>query len=266
MGVIRMKKVICLVSALALLLCGCNQTNPAKDNTEFQNTEPNDSIQSEGNVAFIKNENSNLVSTSGVEYVHLANEGFLYYLGELEFWGSVQGEEQTSQHLIYSYQTGMFNIKNSDNDNILIRREPNNEWFSIYRKSSLPTFDFSTDNCIRLEFVSGMGNIKEDIFHTTCNGGIVDNTEIEKFFFDVRSQDNPRDAGIYELVKKPNGMFENCYVCGVVYGFFKDEPNLVIKMKITSYNDLAYSISIGNDEYVLPKLWFNKLLTTKCTT
>ncbi len=243
-----MKKAICLLSVLIFLLFGCTKYN-----------------QTEENAVFTKIENENLISASGVEYAHLANEGFLYYFGELEFVGAVQGEKETSQHLGLSYQTGMFAIKNNDNDNILIRHFPNNEWFSIYRKTSLQPFDFSADNCIRLEFISGIGNTEEDAIHTTCNGGISDKVEIADFLFEVRSQESPRDAGLYDLIEKPDGMLENCYVYGVIYGFFEDEPNLVIRMNITSYNDLAYSVSIGEDEYVLPELLIQKLLNSKCT-
>ncbi len=231
-----MKKVLCLIFVLVILLCGCSQDN-----------------------AFTKNENGNIVSDSGVEYAHLANEGILYYWGELEIVGRIQGEKKTSQHLGFSYQTGIFAIKDADNDNLLIRHAPDNEWFSIYRKTSLPPFDFSVDNCIRLEFVSGIGNTESNEIQTTCGDGIVDTSEIAKFLSDVRSQKDPREAGLYDLIKKPDGMLENCYVYGTIYGFFEEEPNLAVRMDITSYNDLAYSISIEEKEYVLPAEWLQKL-------
>ena len=231
-----MKKVLCLVFLLVILLCGCSQDN-----------------------VFTKKENGNIISDSGVEYAHLANEGVLYYLGDLEFVGSIEGEEKTSRHLGLSYQTGMFAIKDADNDNILIRHAPDNEWFSVYRKTSLPSFVFSVDNCIRLEFVSGIGNTESDVTHTTCGDGIVEASEIAEFLSDVRSQKDPCEAGLYDLIMKPDGMFENCYVYGVVYGFFAEEPNLVVRLDVTSYNDLAYSISIDDKEYVLPVEWLQKL-------
>ncbi len=231
-----MKKVLCLIFTLLMLLCGCSD-----------------------NSTFIRKENNNIVSNSGVEYTLLAHEGILYYFGDLEFVGSVQGEEKTSQHLGLSYQTGMFAIKDADTDNILIRHAPDNEWFAIYRKASLPNFDFSVDNCIRLEFVSGIGIIEEDAVHTTCGDGITDRSEISTFLSEIRMQKDPDEAGLYDLVRKPDGMWENCYVYGVVYGFFAEEPNLAVRMKITSYNDLAYSISIENKEYVLPAEWLQKL-------
>jgi len=180
-------------------------------------------------------------------------------LGNLEFLGGIQGEEKTSQHFGVSHQTGMFAIKDADNDNILIRHAPDNEWFDIYRKTSLSTFDFSVDNCIRLELVLGTGDIENDVVHTVCVDGIVDASKITEFLSDIRSQKDPREAGLHELIEKPNGMLENCYVCGTIYGFFEEEPNLVIRMDVTSYNDLAYSVSIENKEYVLPEKWIQSL-------
>ena len=242
-----MKRILA-ITLLFFLLCGCTQSNQEQENS-----------------VFTKTENGNLISAAGVEYSHLANEGVLYYLGELEFVGSIQEEEQTSQHLGLSYQTGMYAIKNSPNDNIFIRYAPNNEWFSIYRKSDLPVSDFSVDNCIRLEFVPGIGNQEKASIHVNCNGGIVDKSKITEFLANIRSQESPREAGLYDFIKQPNGMLENCYVYGVVYGFFKDEPNLAIRMEITSYNDLAYTISIGESEYVLPELWLEELQNSHCT-
>lgn len=208
---------------------------------------------------FTVTENGNLVSTSGTEYTHLAMEGSLYYLGDLVFEGSVKGEEKTSQHLDASYQTGLFSIKNDETDNILVRSYPKNEWFGIYRKASLPPFDYSADNCIRLELVSGIEYIEGDGIHATCGDGITNKLEIAEFLSDIRSQPEPRDAGLYDLVTKPDGMLENCYVFAIIYGFFEDEPNLAIHMEITSFNDLAYSVSIEGKEYVLPAEWLERL-------
>lgn len=245
-----MKKVVCVIIALLMLLCGCTH-NRQLDQIPTEN--------SSNNNVFTEVESGNLVSDSGIEYVQLANEGILYYLGNLEFQGSVKGEEETSQHLGYSYQTGLFALKNDETNNILIRRTPNSEWFSIYRKASLPSFDFSVDKCVRLELVLGIGNLVRDAIHTTCGDGIVDTLEIAEFLSDVRSQKDPREAGLYDLVRKPDGMFENCYRYAVIYGFFEDEPNIAIRMDITSYNDLAYSVSIEGKEYVLPNEWVQRL-------
>ena len=206
------------------------------------------------NMVFTKNENGNLVNSKGVEYEFLAGEGFLNYLGELEFVGSVEGEEKFSQHLGYTYQTGMFAIKEAENDNLLIRKMPNNEWFSIYRKTSLPKLDYSLENCVRLEFIKE--TYDASVSHTTCGDGITDKSEILSFIEEVRAQKSPQEAGLYDLVSQPNGWFESCYVCGAIYAFFGEEPNLVVIMQITSYNDLAYSISLDDHSYVLPTEWF----------
>lgn len=236
-----MKKIICLFTVLIMLSCGCSYEK-----------------QSKGEV-FTKSEDGHLVSASGTEYALLANEGVLYYLGDLVFEGSVSGEGKMFQHLGAWHRTGLYSIKDDDTDNILVRISMNNEWFSIYRKTSLPTFDFSVDNCSRLEIVSGIGDTQKDVIHTTCGDGISDTVEIAEFLSDVRSQKNPRDAGIYDLVTKPDGMLENCYVYGVIYGFFESEPNLAVNMMVTSYNDLAYSVCIEGEEYVLPEKWIERL-------
>lgn len=233
------KKSICVFLSIAVLFAiyACTETNDV----------------------FTQNSEGNLVSVSGVEYAHLANEGALYYFGDLVFQGGVNGEKQMSEHLGYSYQTGLFSIKNDETDNILIRRSPDNEFFSIYRKTSLPPFVFSVDNCSRLELVLGTGDTENDVIHTTCGDGIDSALEISEFLSDVRSQKNPHEAGLYDLITKPDGMLENCYIYAVIYGFFENEPNLAIRMYITSYNDLAYSVSIEDKEYVLPEKWIQIL-------
>lgn len=234
-----MKRIIicllCLIFSLIILLCACSHES-----------------------IFTKNENNNIVSNSGVEYTHLANEVDLYYFGNLEFVGSIHGEKKTSQHLGDSYKTGMFSIKEAENDNILIRHLPDNEWFAIYRKASLPDFDFSVENISRLEFVSGTGITEEDLIHTTCGDGITDRSVINAFLSEIRMQKGPREAGLYELIEEPDGTLRNCYFYGVIYGFFDEEPNLAVRMDITSYNDLAYSIFIEGKEYVLPTEWLEK--------
>lgn len=211
------------------------------------------------NETFTKNDSGNLISSSGIEYVHLANEGILNYLGNLEFTGTVSGENTHSQLIGFPYNTGMFSIKEDKNENILIRYSPSSEWYGIYRKASLPEFDFSVENCSRIELIMGIGDTSEDAIHSYCKDGISDAEEIAEFLSEVRAQENPRDAGLYDLVTNPDGTFEECYVYAIIYGFFEEEPSLALKMQITSYNDLAYSVNIEGKEYVLPQKWLDRL-------
>lgn len=232
------KKSLCLVLSFSILFAvsACSQTDGA----------------------FTESEDGILVSASGKEYERIAVVGYYYYFGELVFEGGVPGEPKTYNHMGTLYRNGLFSMKNDDTGNILIRFYPGSEWQGIYRDVSLPPFDFSVDNCIRLELVSGIGSIEEDVVHTTCGDGITDKSEIEEFLSDVRSQMSSREAGLYDLVRMPNGMLENCYHYAGIYGFFEEEPNLAIRMKITSFNDLAYSISIEGKEYVLPEEWLQR--------
>ena len=244
-----MKKFLALISIIVILFTGCS--------TDIDQNQ----IYTKEDAAFSAIENNGLTNNSGTKYTLLAPEGKLYYLGELDFIGGVQCESKTLNHLYSSFQTGLFKIKNAENDNILIRVSPDSEWFAIYRKSSLPEFDFSLENCIRLELVSGIGDTKNDSIHKSCNDGITDKTEIKSFLTDIKSQKSPKDAGLNDFVLQPDGSFENCYVYAVIYGYFEEEPDLVIRMQVWSYNDLAYSVSIEDKEYVLPDEWFEKLTT-----
>lgn len=211
------------------------------------------------NDIFTEKENGNVVTDSGIEYTKIAIEGTLTYLGELEFEGSVKGEAKEGHHLLLTFQTGLFSVKNDETKNILIRKFPDSEWYSIYRKSSLPTFDFSIENCDRLELILNKRFPHDNSPHKTCGDGITDKDEISKFLSDIRSQENADEAGLYDLVKKPDLMLENCYMCGEICGFYEEEPNLVFSMKVTSFNDLAYSVSLDGEEYVFPEEWFERL-------
>lgn len=250
-----MKRIICLLTALVLVLCGCTQKETLNKNTITTKREP----PNNNKIVFTKNKDGIIVSDSGIEYSFLANEGILYYLGDLEFEGSVQRNDIPQEQLNSSYQSGAFSIKNDENKNILIVTSSDSEWYSIYRKTTLPTLDFSADNCTRIEFLPEKDAVKNTV-HTTCGDGITNKSQIAEFFSDVQKQKSPHEAGLYDLVKKPDDTLENCYLCGIIYGFFEEEPNLAIGMHVTSYNNLAYSVSLGKDEYVLPESWCQKLL------
>ena len=199
--------------------------------------------------------NGNVILPSGEEYAFLCNEGIIYYFGELEHQGYFFGEEKELQHMGLGDPTGMYSL--STTDDIMIRIHPYSEWHAIYRKASLPEFDMTIDNCIRLEFVDG--GYPRDASHLTCGEGITDPEVISEFLTDIRSQPAPYEAGLYDMITKPNGLLENCYGYGVVYGFFEEEPNLAVRLYVTSYNDLAYSIDFGFEEYVLPEEWLERL-------
>lgn len=246
-----MKKVICLLFAFLLCLCGCSQNNTEKISVNQSKNKNADETE---------NVKTDLINVSGVDYSYFATEGFLYYLGELEFVGRIPGEEKYLRHLGSKTKTGMYAIKNSENRDVLIRITPDSEWFYFYRKASLPEFDFSVDNCVRLEFVKGKDLFEHDIAHASCGDGITDKAEIAAFLSEIRKQKDPNEAGLYDLAKNPDGKFENCYTYGAIYGFFAEEPYLITRMDIRSYNDLAYSIEVDNKEYVLPKELLQKIM------
>ena len=212
-------------------------------------------------VYFVEREDGTLIAPDGTEYVFLANEGILYHLGELEFVAYVEGEATENHHLGGSIQTGMFSIKDDPTDHLLIRELPNSEWRAIYRKASLPPFDFSLDNCCRLEFISWVEMFNDgDVRHASCGAGITDPEEIADFLSTVRSQKSAKEAGLHNLVAQPDGTFHNCYISGAVCAFFEEEPYLAVLMSVTSYNDLAYSIRVDRVDRVLPEDWFLRLL------
>lgn len=249
-----------LIFSIFLTLSACTQA----DNTTAQSKASSEQTQSESEeYAFTKGEGMNVVSLSGEEYEFLAMETELSYIdnGELKFEGSIKDEEKTLRHLGLSTPTGLYSINGDKTHNILIRIFPDNEWYGVYRKCSLPPFDFSIDNCSRLELIFDRGDIAVNAKHLTCGRGMTDRAEIAEFLADVRSQKDPKEAGLYDLVRRPEGTLDyDSYKC--IYGYFEEEPKLVIHMRVNSYNiktGKAYSVRIGDKEYVLPKEWIEKL-------
>ena len=244
-----MRRIVALALAGLLLfgLCACG--SPALDSSVSTGG------TQEGQAAgFTKIDRQTFRSPDGTVYQFLANEGFLCYFGAREYVGGVESE--AAENSPYSSRPGFYSIRGDDSGNVLIRVSADSEWCSFYRKASLQPFDCTVDNCVRLEFVSGLEHEEK---HASCGGGITDPAEISAFLSDIRAQQNPQDAGLYELVQKPDGFLENCYLCGVIYGFFEEEPYLAVPMYVTSYNDLTYSISNGQEAYVLPRQWFLRL-------
>lgn len=199
------------------------------------------------------------VTLRGTDYAYLATEGTLYYLGELEFETGIDGEPESFGHLLGTIQTGLYSIKGAGTDNILIRYRPDNEWAAIYRKSDLPPLDYSADNCCRLEFVKSGFDLIADAVHVSCGDGISDPSVIADFLSDVRRQQTPDQAGLYNLIHSSDDGFKTICQRGVIYGFFREEPYVAVRMPVYSYSDQAYSISIEGKDYVLPEKWVGLL-------
>ena len=267
-----------VITACLLLLTGCGAKSENADPTEKPavsdagepaQTEPQEQPGpalpedggtergAEDGACFTLSDTGTLISPDGTEYEFLANEGFLYYLGDLEFVAPVEGEPEFS---FQGCQTGMFSIRDDPTDHLLIRVRPDSEWYAIYRKASLPDFDFSIDNCSRLEFIpfDEMWGLGEK--HGGCGAGITDPEEIAAFLSDLRAQKSARDAGLDRLVTQPNGTLLNCYCIGTVCGFFEEEPNLFVPMEVISYNDLGYSMELDRRDRVLPEEWLPRLM------
>lgn len=205
------------------------------------------------NVKFAETENKTIVSTDGTEYTFVGNEDKVCCFGKLEFIGHVKGEKKTFVHITDEIKTGMYSVNNSQD--VLVRYFPDNEFAAIYVKSKLLKTEVALDNCIRFEFVKGSLFNNEET--TISNKGI---TECEQFLNEIKSGQNAKDAGLYDLVKQPDGKLKNCYVYGYVCGVLQEDVNLLIPLEVISFDDKAYSIRIEEIEYVLPQEWVNKLV------
>ena len=126
----------------------------------------------------------------------------------------------------------------------------------MYVKSDLLKTEVSLDNCIR--FVLVEGSLFSNTEVPSAPKGI---TECEQFLSDIRSGQTAKDAGLYDLVKQPDGTWKNLYVYGSVCGVLQEDINLVIPLTVMSFDDKAYSIKIDDTEYVLPEEWLEKLFS-----
>ena len=204
-------------------------------------------------VEFTETENNTIVTTDGTEYTFVGNEGRVWCFGESEFIGHVKGEKKTFVHLTNMIKTGMYSVNGSQD--VLVRYFPDNEFAAIYVKSELLKTEVTLDNCIRFVFVKGLlFNNDEAIISKT---GI---TECEDFLNEIKSGQKAKDAGLYDLVKQPDGRLKNCYVYGYACGVIQDDVNIVIPLQVMSFDDKAYSITIDDIEYVLTQEWVDKLI------
>ena len=204
-------------------------------------------------VKFTETENKTIVANDGTEYTFVGNEGVVWCFGEKEFIGHVAGEKNFFAHLTMIIKTGMYSVNGSQD--VLVRYLPDNEFYSIYVKSDLLKTEISLDNCIRFEFVKGSPSNNTD--YSPSQKAI---TDCEQFLTKIRSGKTAKDAGLYELVKQPDGTLENCYVYGYLCGVVQEGINLVIPLQVMSFDDKAYSIMLDDVEYVLPEEWINELI------
>ncbi|MBQ6075543.1 MAG: hypothetical protein IJK86_05235 [Lachnospiraceae bacterium] len=219
-------------------------------------------IEDDSNGLFVRSGNGNYISPSGTEYTLLANEPLLYHLGEREFLAGVEGEEPTLKHLSSKIRTGFYALKNDPSHHILVRVAPDSEWLLYYRDVSLPPFDYSRENCSLLVLLKGyLQTVLDSSLMEFSEQGLCDKESIAEFYADILSQKSPEEAGLYDYVRQPDGFWKNCYTNSSICGFFEEEPDLFISMPITSYDDKAYSIMIGEQEYVLPDSWLERFNT-----
>lgn len=242
-----MRKILAVFICVAIVFSftACNSDNNVTNET--QNSQENNS-----NAAFTETENNTIVANDGTEYTFVGIENQVHCFGEWEFIGHVKGEKKTFVHLTDEIKTGMYSVNGKQD--VLVRYFPDNELAAIYVKTGLLKAEITLDNCIRFEF------LKASLFNnpkaTLSKKGI---TDCEQFLSEIKSGQNAEEAGLYDLVKQPDGMLKNCYVYGYVCGVIQEDINIVIPLEVISFNDKAYSIKIDNTEYVLSKEWLDKL-------
>ena len=204
-------------------------------------------------VKFTETGDKTIVTIDGAEYTFIGYEGRVWCFGEREFIGHVKGEKKNFVHLTNNVKTGMYSVDGSQD--VLVRYIPDNEFAAIYVKSELLKTKVAIDTCVRFDFAKGsLFDRDETIISKT---GI---TECEDFLNEIQSGQKAKDAGLYDLVKQPNGMLENCYVYGYVCGVIQEDLNIVIPLQVMSFDDKAYSITINDIEYVLTQEWVDKLI------
>ena len=205
------------------------------------------------NVEFTEIENKTIVATDGTEYTFVGYEGAFWCFGEQEFVGHIKGEKKEFVHLLSKTKTGMYSVNGSQD--VLTRCFPDNEFTAIYVKSELLKKEVTLDNCIRFEFVEG------SLFNKETSISKIGITECEQFLNEIKSGQKAKDAGLFDLVKQPDGTLKNCYVYGYVCGVIQDDINIVIPLEVMSFDDKAYSIKINDIEYVLAQEWIDKLMS-----
>jgi hypothetical protein len=213
---------------------------------------------------FVELRNGNIRTSNGIEYTFFAHEGFIETFGECKFLGKIRWEYPKLHHLGGSINTGIYSCDDINFD-IIYRIKPNNEWRTYYRKASLPKIELIPENCVQFEFIRYReikhyeNNFSSEKRNMICNRGIINSDVIQSFLNNIKNEESPKEAGLYEMVTKENGMLENCYLMGYVYGYFKNEPNFAISYRIWSFDDRAYSINTDFGNHVISIEWLEKL-------
>ena len=205
------------------------------------------------NVAFIETENKTIVANDGTEYTFVGFEGQAWCFGEWDFIGHVEGEKKSFVHLSNIIKTGMYSV-NGEQD-VLVRYYPDNEFSAIYVKTDLLKTEITLENCIRFGFAKGSLFDKDEA--ALSKKGI---TDCQQFLNEIKNGQTAKEAGLYDLVKQPDGMLKNCYVYGYACGVIQEDINIVIPLEIMSFDDKAYSIKIDDIEYVLTQERLDKLI------
>ncbi|MBE6806716.1 MAG: hypothetical protein E7527_01695 [Ruminococcaceae bacterium] len=233
---------ICMILAFSFSACSNN------DNSAFSENE------SGADGAFTEIENQAIRAKDGTEYINVGLEYEVWCLGEWEFIGHVAGEKKEFSHLSVDnkIKTGMYSV--GGKQDVLVRYFPDNEFPAVYVRSDLLKTEIVLENCIRFAFLKEAP--RDNAQATFSNKSI---TECEQFLNEIKSGQTAEEAGLYDLVRQPSGILNNCYIYGYVCGVVQEDINVVIPLEVKSFDDKAYSITLDDVEYVLNKKWLDKL-------
>lgn len=204
--------------------------------------------KSSDQVLFTEADNKTVVSNDGTEYIYVGSEVQVCSFGELDFLGHIKGEKKSFVHLATEIKTGMYAV--GGEQDVLVRYFPDNEFFAVYVKSDLLTTEVALENCIGFDLVKAP--------HFDNSEAIVlcdEAAECQAFLQELQSAEKAKEAGLYDLVKQPDGSLKNCYLYGWICGVIQEDLNLFIRLDVTSYDDQAYSVRIDAEEYVLSSEW-----------
>lgn len=248
-GTYKKKRIAFLAIAAVIFLCGIAAAVILEMDRDY---------------AFKETKDGKIISReNGTEYNFLAHEGWIVCLGDYEHIGRIKNENEYYYHFgLMQVSTGMYRLTNDDKENILLRHYPYGEWRDIYRNAALPELDLSIDNLERIEWINCL-RYHCDASHATCGYGLTGD-KMHDFFKEVYSGQTADEAKLVDLVRKPDGFLENCYVAATIFGYFEDEPNIALAMEILSYNDKAYTIELPYEDYyeefVIPDNWLEELV------